>query len=150
MAEEAKFKVTIKGPGLTFDQSVDISGAKALDPALTVLRVAEAIGVGIAFAKAMGWKPEETTLGFAFRWHKLKGRQLSAWSRPWDMLDGGVTHVDSVDGYAELSLDTPLSAVAKHVGDATRKLFASFSGAILSDSAIEDLTNRLFERRLNG
>lgn len=127
-----------------------VTPGKAFDPALIILRVAESIGVGIAFAKAMGWKPEETTLGFAFRWHKLKGRRLSAWSRPWDMLDGGVAHVDSVDGYAELSLDIPLSAVAKHVGDATRKLFASFDGAILPDDVIDDLTKRLFERRLNG
>ena len=30
MAEEANFKVTIKGPGLTFDQSVDISDANKI------------------------------------------------------------------------------------------------------------------------
>ncbi|MGY3395981.1 hypothetical protein ACVWW6_008572 [Bradyrhizobium sp. USDA 3311] len=123
----------------------------ALDPALMILRVAEVIGVALAFAKAMGWEPEEATLGFAFRWDKLKGRQLSSWSHPWDMiLDGGEAHVDSVDGYVEVPLDTPLSAVAKYVGDATRKLFASFSGAIIPDHVVEDLTKRLFERRLNG
>jgi hypothetical protein len=30
MADEANFKVTIKGPGLTFDQSVDMSGANRI------------------------------------------------------------------------------------------------------------------------
>ncbi|WP_454644528.1 hypothetical protein [Bradyrhizobium liaoningense] len=127
-----------------------VAPGKVIDPILMIWRVAEAIGVGIAFAKALGWKPEDTTLGFAFRWHQLKGRQLHSWSRPWDMMVGGTAHTDSADGYAELSLDTPLSAVAKYVGDATRKLFASFGGAKVPGHIIEELTTRLFERRLNN
>ena len=53
-----------------------------LDPMPMILRVAEAMGVGVAFAKASGWSAEQTTLGFAFRWHKLKGRRLTAWANP--------------------------------------------------------------------
>ena len=34
----------------------------ALDPILTILRVAEAMGVGIAFTKSLGWAPDTTTL----------------------------------------------------------------------------------------
>ena len=54
---------------------------QVLDPTLMCLRAAEAMGVGIAFAKALGWPPDKTTLGFGFRWHKLKGRQLTAWDQ---------------------------------------------------------------------
>ncbi len=36
-----------------------------------IYRVAEAIAVGIAAAKALGWL-ETATLGFMFRWRKLK------------------------------------------------------------------------------
>jgi hypothetical protein len=55
-----------------------IRPGQVIDPMLMILRVAEAMGVGIAFAKALGWVPDQTTLGFAFRWHKLNGRRLSA------------------------------------------------------------------------
>ena len=58
-----------------------VTPGKAIDPILMILRVAEAMGVGIAFAKALGSSPDQTTLGFAFRWHKLKGRQLSGWAK---------------------------------------------------------------------
>jgi hypothetical protein len=44
-----------------------------LDPFLVVIRVAEAIAVGLAFVKELGWNLGETKLGFAFRWTKLKG-----------------------------------------------------------------------------
>jgi hypothetical protein len=44
-----------------------VTPGTAIDPAIMILRVAEAMAVGIAFAKALGWSPEETKLGFAFR-----------------------------------------------------------------------------------
>jgi hypothetical protein len=37
------------------------------DPVLVIYRVTEAIAVGIAAAKALGW-PESACLGFLFRW----------------------------------------------------------------------------------
>jgi hypothetical protein len=53
MAEEAKFKVTIKGPGLTFDQSVDISGAnKIMSFVMTGSALPEGGGGGGAGAPA--------------------------------------------------------------------------------------------------
>jgi len=45
-----------------------------LDPLLAIFRTAEAIAVPMAFAKAMGLSPEETTLRFEFRWSGLEGR----------------------------------------------------------------------------
>ena len=66
----------------------DISGSNrapkplsALDFALPILRVAEAIAVGIAFAKAMGCAVETTLLAFAFQWTQLRGRELVSWAR---------------------------------------------------------------------
>lgn len=120
----------------------------AVDPVLMILRVAEAMAVGIAFAKTLGWEPEQTTLGFAFRWHKLSGRQLSAWSRPFDFPDGGTAHDDEITTFTEFTLDTPLSALAQFVDEATRDLFMAFSGATIPISTIEDLVKRLIERRL--
>jgi hypothetical protein len=122
---------------------------RALDPMLMILRVAEAMGVGIAFARALGWVPDQTTLGFAFRWHKLKGRQLRAWADPYsDVREGGVAHDDTVESCVQFSLDTPLSAVPQFVDEATRRLFAAFDGTIIQPRITEDLVRRLFERRL--
>jgi hypothetical protein len=124
---------------------------QVIDPMLMILRVAEAIGVGIAFAKALGWLPDQTTLGFAFRWHKLKGRRLTAWANPYsDLREGGMAHDDMIESCVQFSLDTPLSAVAQFVDEATKRLFAAFEGTTIPRRTIEDLVKRLFERKLLG
>jgi hypothetical protein len=123
---------------------------KALDPILMILRVAEVIGVGIAFAKGLGWTPEQTKLGFAFRWTGLNGRRLTAWSRPLDTLEGGNAHDDQIDSYVEFSLDTPLSAVGQFVAEATKELFVAFDGKTVPLQTVEGWVNRLYERKLLG
>jgi hypothetical protein len=126
-----------------------ISPGKVIDPMLMILRVAEAIGVGIAFAKALGWVPDQTTLGFAFRWHKLSGRRLTAWASPYfDLREGGMAHDETIESCVQFSLDTPLSALAQFVDGATKRLFAAFEGTTIPRRTIEDLVNRLFERKL--
>jgi hypothetical protein len=124
---------------------------QVIDPMLMILRVAEAMGVGIAFAKALGWVPNQTTLGFAFRWHGLKGRRLMAWGNPFsDLREGGMAHDDSIETCVQFSLDTPLSAAPQFVDEATRRLFAAFEGATIPRRTIEDLVKRLFERKLGS
>ena len=73
-----------------------VEPGKVIDPILMILRVAEAMAVGIAFAKTLEWKPEETTLGFAFRWDNLKERRLTPWANQHLRIPGGgTTHDDS-------------------------------------------------------
>jgi hypothetical protein len=121
----------------------------ALDPILTILRVAETIVVGIAFAKALGWSGEQTRLGFAFRWQELAGRQLSQWSDPYGGIAWGEAHDNEITTYTEMSLDTPISAIAPFVDQATRDLFILFNGYVLTAGAIEDRIKRLIERRID-
>ena len=122
---------------------------RVIDPNLMILRVAEAMGVGIAFARALGWAPDQTTLGFAFRWHKLKGRRLTAWANPSSATpEGGLAHDDTIESCVQFSLDTPLSALPQFVDEATKRLFAAFDGTTMPRQTIEDLVRRLFERRL--
>jgi hypothetical protein len=122
---------------------------QVLDPMLMILRVAEAMAVGVAFARALGWPPDQATLGFAFRWHKLKGRRLTAWANPYSTInEGGIAHDDTIEGCVQFSLDTPLSALAQFVDEATKRLFTAFEGATIPRQAIEELVRRLFERRL--
>jgi hypothetical protein len=126
-----------------------IRPGQVIDPMLMILRVAEAMGVGIAFAKALGWVPDQTTLGFAFRWHKLSGRRLTAWANAYsDIREGGMAHDDAIEGCVQFSLDTPLSAVSQFVDEATKRLFAAFEGTTIPRRTIEDLVKRLFERKL--
>jgi hypothetical protein len=123
----------------------------ALDPILVVVRVAEAIAVGLAFATALGWKKEETRLGFAFRWTKLSKRELVSWANPMAHVTGGhVAHDNVVTTFTELSLDTPSSAIAPFVEQATEDLFATFNGYKMPSEAIEEWARRLVERRLNS
>jgi hypothetical protein len=127
----------------------NVRPGSALDPSLMVLRVAEALGVGLAFARALGWPTEGTTLAFAFRWHKLRGRQLTNWATPFfDVLGGGTAHDDEIESCVQLSLDTPLAALTPFVHDATKGLFAAFDGTTVPSRTLEDLIRRLFERRL--
>src|ERR1700722_11566779 len=119
-----------------------INGVQAgtvVDPLVVIWRVTEAMAVGIAFAKGLNWIPQDTRLGFAFRWHNLKGRNLTVWSRPlyFDTIGGGKAEDDEVTSFVEFSLDTPLSALPAFVEEVTRKLFIAFNGATVHTSMIE-------------
>lgn len=121
----------------------------ALDPVIMVLRVAETIAVGLTLAKALGWEPQQTRLGFIFHWRKLRGRMISRWADPYGGLEGGTADDDEAVAFVELSLDTPVSAIAPMVEQVTQDLFVLFNGYALSREIIEDWVRRLIERRLN-
>src|SRR3972149_6345233 len=133
----------------------DISGNERVKPlteldfGLSIIRTAEAIAVGIAFAKAMGCSPEETTLAFAFKWSKLKGRQLSAWANPGRYISRGrIAHQDDILTIISVPLETSLSALGGYVHQVVRPLFELFDGFSISKDVIEDLTRQLIERKL--
>ncbi|MBI4092469.1 MAG: ATP-binding protein [Candidatus Kerfeldbacteria bacterium] len=121
----------------------------ALDFGLSVIRTAEAIAVGIAYAKAMGCDPENTVLAFAFRWTRLRGRELTSWVKPERHISGGRhAYQDEVLTCVNIPLDTPLSAIAEFVDQVLQPLFEVFDGFSLGKNVIEDLTRRLVERKL--
>ncbi len=134
----------------------DISGSQRapkplseLDFGLAVIRTAEAIAVGIAFAKGMNCDPENTVLAFAFRWTRLQGRELSSWVQPARYISPGrQAYQDEVVSFVNVPLETPLSVLGDFVGQAVQPLFEVFDGFSLSKDVIEDLTRRLIERRL--
>jgi hypothetical protein len=122
----------------------------SLDPCLATQRVAEAIAIGIAYAKALDWQLDATTLNFAFKWTRLSGRQLIRWSDPFSTLPGGTAFDDTVTTFTELLSDTPLSAISPFVEQATRDLFLIFNGVTIPPETTEDWVRRLIERRLRG
>ena len=113
---------------------------KSLDFALPIRKVAEAIAVGIAFAKAMGCDPEETQLAFEFRWAKLAGRKLISWGEPWRPLGSEESaYQDEIPAFVKVPLETPLSALGEYVNQAIEPLFQVFNGLELSKDVVEDL-----------
>jgi hypothetical protein len=99
-----------------------------LDPVLAVLRVAEVITVGLSAARALSWHVATTRLEFAFQWTKLKGRKLNAWAYPLEtmLVGGGTAHDDQVESFVEVPLETPISAIAPFVAEATSRLIQSY------------------------
>jgi hypothetical protein len=118
-----------------------------LDFCLPIIRVAEALAVGIAFAQVMG--SVDATLSFAFKWSELKGRELMSWTTPDRYITRGrIAHQAEVTTFVNLAVDTPLSALAGYVQQAVAPLLQIFDGFELGTPIYEDLTKRLIERRL--
>jgi hypothetical protein len=119
------------------------------DFGLPVIRSAEAIGVALAYARALGTSGPEAAVLLGLRWTGLRGRELSAWAQPLRHISPGRhAYRDEVFSSMAVPLETPLSAVHQFVHAATESLFEAFDGFQLSQTVIEDLTNRLFQRRL--
>jgi len=122
---------------------------KVLDFGLPIIRSAEAIAVGIAFAKGMRCDPEKTALGFAFQWSRLQGRTLGSWAnRGRSISPGRISYQDEVEVFVNVPLNVPLSALSEYVIQAVRPLYEVFDGFSISKEVVEDLTTRLIERRL--
>lgn len=120
-----------------------------LDFGLTVLRTAEAIAVGRAFAKAMTCDPETTTLEFAFRWTGLKGRTLSSWANSSRHLS---VERQAVQDAITIRVSVPLYSAPETVTEQTHavvsRVFALFDGFEIAVTVVDDLVTRLLERRL--
>ena len=115
---------------------------------MVIIRTAEAIAVALKMVKGLGWD-DEARLGMAFKWTKLNGRRLSNWANPIVHISGGYeSHEDSVSTFVQIPANTPISAIAPYVEEATRDLFLTFNGYALSPQTFEDWTQRLIERRL--
>ncbi|WP_262032130.1 RNA-binding domain-containing protein [Microvirga sp. Mcv34] len=117
----------------------------ALEPTLVIYRVAEAIAVGLSLAKALEYD-EHSTLSFLFRWKGLSGRELEAWAGNTYFSEGRVAHQDTAEGYVEVPLDTPVSAIAPYVRQATANLFSAFDGFEFPIRSVEQWVTKLLTR----
>ena len=127
----------------------DLEPMKFLDFALPTRKTAEAIAVGIAFAKAMGCNPEKTQLAFGFRWTKLTERKLISWEAPWRHIwPDGPSYQNEVSVFIEVPLETPLSALGEYVNQAIKPLFQVFNGFEPTKDAVEGITRKVLEKRL--
>lgn len=132
------------------DLSDKVRPGTALDPILVILRVAEAIAVGISVARSLSETSEVPhRLGFAFRWTKLAKRALIPWANPMYLMIGqSRSYEDEITTFVELPSDTPVSSIAPFVNKATEPLFSLFDGESIPSNVIEDWISKLVERRL--
>jgi hypothetical protein len=131
------------------DTSDKVQHGTLLDPTLVIIRIAEAVAVGLAFARALNWQAEPCTLGFAARWTKLQGRTLASWANPEAYISPrGKASDDTAVGYTQLRSDTPPNAIAPAVQELIRPLFVLFDGFEMPRQSVEGWVQRLLERNL--
>lgn len=119
-----------------------------LDFGMAIWRVAEAIAVPMAFARAMGFSPEKTTVVYAFRWSGLRDRRLSSWTNPTRSVFVRQESRQNVEEPPPLAvpLDTPTSALGPFVREATSGMFAAFGGFEPDRGVTEELANEMLAR----
>jgi hypothetical protein len=135
------------------DLSEKVAPGTVLNPLFVILRVAEAIAVGLAVVKTLSDEVDqemrERRLGFAFKWTKLGNRRLDTWGQPTAIMIGSPqSHVDKVSTFVEVPLDTPMKAIAPYVDDATRELFATFDGERIPPHVIDHWVQKMLDRQL--
>lgn len=132
------------------DLSGEVSVGAYLDPILVILRVAEAVAVGLAAVRALAeLTPASRSVGFAFRWVGLRGRALYPWAHPQMLVIGEHTsHENEITSYIELPSDIAINSISPFIEQATRELFALFNGQRVPLNVIENWVARLLERRL--
>jgi len=118
-----------------------------LDGILPVLHVAEAIAVGLAFVSALK-VADGAKLEFMFRWSGLKNRTLTSWVNPGRYISARKTKQDVAMSTVTVPAETPASAIADYVKTAVRPLYEIFDGFDFPGAVVDDLTQKLLERRL--
>jgi hypothetical protein len=132
------------------DISEKVRPGTALDPMLMLYRVTEFIAAGMSVLRGAGWQPQDKA-GFRFRWTGLSGRNLRAWANPGryvSLREEDHSQTSTASSFVELSLDTPHSALAPAVKQATAPMFANFNGYQPPDSVVEASVKALIERNL--
>jgi hypothetical protein len=131
------------------DLNDKIAPGTALDGVLMMIRAAEAIAVGLALTRGLGWESETTTRAFGFRWRGLSDRKLVSWANPQAYISPGRTAYDDVaESCIEVPLDTAPSAIAPYVEQILRALFTVFDGFVMPSESVEQWVQRLVTRRL--
>ena len=137
---------------LQYDMSKSVNAPEplsVLDFALAILRTGEKIVVALSFAKAMGYDLEHTVVKFGFKWTKLQNRELCSWANQMRYISGGkVSHQDEFYTEIEIVLNASNTSICRNLYEIINQLFNLFGGFEIEYSVVEDLFNRLINRRL--
>lgn len=109
--------------------------------------VAEAISIGMSFAKSMAFPENQTTLEFAFRWSGLEGRQLSSSEFTRYVPPGRTCGDDQVVSHVNVPLDIAPSSIPSIVPDAVADLFSAFDGMVFEGNVLANIANEFLQKR---
>lgn len=114
-----------------------------------IVRVAEAIAAGLAFAKAMKFKEDNSDLVFVFRWMGLQNRLLSSWAEPnrsfWRKAKA---YQNQVLSKLFVPIGISEATIYQKVHEAIAPLFEVFDGYEIRIEVIEEFTKKLLNRSL--
>jgi hypothetical protein len=128
--------------------SAGLDPLKVLDFSLVIARTAEAIAVTVQFARAWAESVASTSLSFAFKWDRLRGRQIASWASPYRMARSSQFAMDdSIQTQVILPGDLPLPAIGQYVKAATDDLFHAFGGLDIPIDVVDDITQEMLRRR---
>jgi hypothetical protein len=120
-----------------------------LDFVLPILRVAEAMEVGLAFGQSLLDEGETGNLWFVNRWKGLKGRKLCSWVEPGRMIrPSRVAKQDEVQTLVSIPSDTPRSAITPYLYQAVSPVFEVFGGFSMGEQGYQEFVDNLINRRL--
>lgn len=125
------------------------TAGKTVDPVIAVLRTAEAIAVGQQFARALDCPDDSTNLDFTFKWSRLRGRQLEAWSSPMRWFNaGGSAKQESATASIVFPLAGTRETIIARTYEAISPLMRVFDGCELNEAVVRELVDKLLDRRL--
>jgi len=133
----------------TFARAQRFKVGQFLDPHHAIARTAEAIAVALAFARAMSFDSDQTTLAFDFRWTGLRDRIIHNWTgvgRFLPLRDQYRSVEDDAEGVIEVPLNVAESSLASYVEKATAGLFSQFGGFAPPVGFIHSVVQNLFEK----
>jgi hypothetical protein len=110
--------------------------------------VTEAISAAISFAKSMGFRANDTTLEFAFRWSGLAGRQLSSYNVGRYFSPGRICSDEEIVSHIKIPLDLAPSSIPSLIPDVVGDLFSSFNGMSFSNTAIEEIASEQLNKKV--
>ncbi|MBK7555908.1 MAG: hypothetical protein IPI55_15295 [Flavobacteriales bacterium] len=122
---------------------------KEFDAMIPIYKATEAIAVGQAFAKGMGYPLEGTTLSFMFKWTGLRGRTLTSWASQSFMLRSHrKSSQEEVESFVQVPLDAPISTVGNRVYQLLSPLYEAFEGFEQPEKFVADRVEKIINRKI--
>lgn len=124
---------------------------RTMDFGLAILRTAEFIAVAVRFANYLCGESNENEMkiSLTIKWSGLQDRILTSWANPGRHLSGNYQcHTETVTKTVEIPLASTSDQIVLFTQKIMDDLFLCFDGWTCSGKVIEDLVDRLLNRKL--
>lgn len=122
---------------------------KTLDFGLAILRTAEILAIAISFANYLCKDNHDANVSLTIKWIGLQDRVLSSWAEPGRHLHRNYqSHTDAVSKIVEIPLASTQDQIVLFTQEIVDELFLCFDGWVCSTIAVEELVDKLLNRKL--